>query len=234
MTCLKSAEPPDETPWVADAGSSEQRDDTNWSVRRVFEKELDRDEDLFVEGDPGDVVYVVQSGHIELTREGPEGPRILSRKGPGDLFGEMDVLLGAPRSARARAVGPARVLELDGATFESMCVDQPEIAIRVIQQLADRARVLERRLAALGGDDLLRPLVRVLLRRARRGDEGPATVANSLRELATDAGLTLLETHRALGHLVDRRVVKLVEDRLEVADFDALTAAVDAPEALAS
>ena len=219
---------------MGDAERGGTRDDTHWSIRRVFEKELEKGEDLFVEGDPGEFVYVVQSGQLELTREGPEGPMILSRKGPGELFGEMDVLLGATRTTRARATSQTCVLELDGSTFESMCVDQPEIAIRVIQQLAERAKVLERRLAALGGDDLLRPLVRVLLRRARPDPAGnePGIVATSLRELAVDAGLSLLETHRALGQLVDRRVVKLVEDHLEVADLDALTASLEGPEAL--
>lgn len=221
---------------MGDAGRSDTREDTGWSIRRVFEKELERGEDLFVEGDPGEFVYVVQAGQIELTREGPEAPMLLSRKGPGELFGEMDVLLGAARTTRARAASQASVLELDGATFQSMCVDQPEIAIRVIRQLAERAKELERRLAALGGDDLLRPLVRVLLRRARPDPAGnePGIVASSLRELAVDAGLTLLETHRALGQLVDRRVVKLVEDRLEVADLDALTASLEGPGVIAS
>lgn len=207
-------------------------EDTGLAVRQVFERALGRGDLLFEEGDAGDAVYVVQTGQIELTREGPDGPRLLSRKGPGDLIGEMDVLLGSLRTASARALSGSRVLQLDATTFEAMCIEQPEIAIRVIQQLAARAKNLERRLAALGGDDLLRPVVRVLLRHAcpSAGKKGLRTVPLLLRELAREAGLSLLETHRALTQLVDRKLVKLAEDTLQVPDHETLAAALEPGE----
>ncbi len=209
-------------------------EDTGLSVRQVFERYLVRGDVLFDEGDVGDTVYVVQTGQIELTRDGPDGPRLLSRKGPGDLIGEMDVLMGSLRTASARALGDSRVLQLDASTFEAMCVEQPEIAIRVIQRLAARAKNLERRLAALGGDDLLRPVVRVLLRHARpvSGKKGIRRVPLALRELAREAGLSLLETHRALTQLVDRKLVKLTDDTLHVPDQETLAAAVEPPDEL--
>ncbi len=212
---------------MGEPSTSATREDTGFRVRRVFERRLASGEALFLEGEPGELVYVVHAGRIELTRQGPEGARLLSRKGPGELIGEMDVLLGARRSCDAHATTDSTVLELDSSTFESMCVEQPEIAIRLIQQLASRAKSLERRLEALGGDDLVRPLVRALVRRAGEGRSRASAVARSLRDLADDAGLSLVETHRALSQLVERKVVKLVEDRLEIADLDALTAAAE-------
>ncbi|MCP3986673.1 MAG: Crp/Fnr family transcriptional regulator [bacterium] len=212
--------------------TSQLREDTGFSVRQVFERRLVRDECLFEEGDTGDTVYVVQAGQIELTREGPDGPRLISRKGPGALIGEMDVLLGSLRTASARSLGVSCVLQLDGATFEAMCIEQPEIAIRVIQGLAERAKNLERRLTALGGDDLLRPTVRVLLRHAaaEQGSNGLRKVPLALRDLAREAGLSMLETHRALTQLVDRKLVKLAADTLYVPDHETLAAALEPPE----
>lgn len=214
------------------SSTNQVHEDTGFSVRQVFERPLARGELLFAEGDSGDVVYVVQAGQIELTREGSDGPRLLSRKGPGDLIGEMDVLLGSVRTASARALSDSCVLQLDAPTFEAMCIEQPEIAIRVIQRLAARAKNLERRLAALGGDDLLRPLVRVLLKNARPAGakKGLRTVPLTLRELAHEAGLSLLETHRALTQLVDRKLVKLAEDTLQVPDYESLAAALEPAE----
>ncbi|MCP5056143.1 MAG: Crp/Fnr family transcriptional regulator [bacterium] len=214
------------------SSTGQHHEDTGFSVRQVFERRLVRDDLLFDEGDVGDVVYVVQAGHLELTREGPDGPRLISRKGPGDLIGEMDVLLGSLRTASARALGDSCVLQLDGATFEAMCIEQPEIAIRVIQRLAARAKNLERRLAALGGDDLLRPIVRVLLRQAgpETGKNGLRKVPLALRDLAREAGLSMLETHRALTQLVDRKLVKVAEDTLLVPDHETLAAALELTE----
>ena len=70
------------------------------------------------------------------------------------------------RAARASAVGETRLLELDGETLEVMCIERPEIAIRIISRLTARLIDSERRLSAMGVDDLLGPIVRALLKRA--------------------------------------------------------------------
>ena len=88
----------------------------------------------------------------------------MARLGPGDFFGELSVVAGQRSSSRALAVKQTRVLELDRATLEAMCLAQPEIAIRMIRSLVSRLVEAERRLAMLGVDDLLRPVVRALVR----------------------------------------------------------------------
>jgi CRP-like cAMP-binding protein len=201
-------------------------EDTQFRVRRTFERSFEAGQTVFDEGDPGEVLYIIQSGMVELMRSGPDGPHLVSRLAPGEFFGEMGVLLGQPRTVRAVAVSDSRLIELDGATFEEMCVAQPEIAIRVIQRLAARVIDLDQRLAALGVDDLLRPVVRVLVRRAER-EAGAGRLATTLRKLAAEAGLTLLEAHRALGQLLERKLVRLVDDTLVIPDLEALSGCLD-------
>jgi CRP-like cAMP-binding protein len=200
--------------------------DTGASVRSVFQRSFQSGETIYDEGQEGEALFVIQTGQVELIRSSDGGRRVISRHGPGDFFGEMGVLLGRPRVARAVAVADTRVLQLERKTFEAMCIDQPEIAIRVIQRLATRMTQLEQRLAALGADDMLRPVVRVLVRRAQREGKG-GRVATSLRALAGEAGVSLVEAHRALGQLMDRRLLRLSEDVLVIADLEALSAALD-------
>jgi hypothetical protein len=121
------------------------------------------------------------------------------------------------------------VLQLDRETFEGMCVDRPEIGLRVIQRLAQRAIELEQRLTALGVDDLLRPVVRVLLRHAGAGEKS-ARIETTLRKLAQESGLRMNEAHGALNQLLDQKLVRLVEDAIEVRDFEALASALDPGE----
>jgi CRP-like cAMP-binding protein len=201
-------------------------EDTQLRVRRAFERSFEAGQAIFDEGDPGDVLYVIQTGMVELIRSGPDGPRLVARLAPGEFFGEMGVLLGRARSVRAVAASASRLIELDAATFEEMCVAQPEIAIRVTQRLAARVIDLEQRLAALGVDDLLRPVVRVLVRRADH-EAGGGRLATTLRKLAAEAGLSLLEAHRALGQLMERKLVRLVDDILVIPDLEALSACLD-------
>lgn len=58
---------------------------------------------LFRQGDPSDVIYMIEQGRIDVTRETPEGDVHLASLGPGDHLGEMGPLFGLPRSATARA-----------------------------------------------------------------------------------------------------------------------------------
>ncbi len=197
-------------------------------VRNTYERSFDAGAVIFEEGDPGEVLFVIQSGEVELTRLGLMGRQAVARLGCGEFFGEMSVVVSEPRTARAVAITPCRLLELDGATLEAMCVERPEIAIRIIRRLTDRLIDSERRLSALGVDDLLRPVVRALVRNAAQGDGG-FTIAGTLRSLARESGLTMLEAHRALHQLLDQKLVRLVDDVLTTPDVEKLSACLDAP-----
>lgn len=202
-------------------------EDTNIKVRRTYQRTLSPGEIVFDEGDPGDHLYVIQSGEVELVRETPQQQRVVARVGAGDFFGELGLVLGGPRTSRAVAVSTTRLIALDRDTLESMCIDHPEIAIRMIRVLVSRLIEAERRLAVLGADDLLRPIVRALVRHGEPEGEGMRVTAK-LKDLASFAGLSMLEAHRALHQLLERKLVQLVEDVLTVPDREALSAALDA------
>jgi CRP-like cAMP-binding protein len=205
-------------------------DRTTGSIRKGYQRRVAAGDVIFDEGDPGDRLFVIQSGEIELSRDGPGGHRVVARLGAGDFFGELGVVLGERCAARAVAVKNSTLLELDRETLEAMCLAQPEIAIRMIRVLVSRLIEAERRLAALGVDDLLRPMVRALVRRAEPANGGSMRIPLTLRGLAEEAGLSLLEAHRALHQLLDRKLVHLVEDTLLAPDLEALSACLDAPD----
>lgn len=185
---------------------------------------------IFEEGDPGEVLYVVQSGEIEISRRGATGERKgVARLTAGDFFGEMSAVLGEPRTARATASTPCKLLEIDRETFEVMCVERPEIAIRVIQRLATRLIEAERRLAYLGVDDALRPLVRTLVKLAVRDPEKGVRIPSRLRALAQEAGLGMREAYGAVQQLLDRKLVRLVNDELVTSDLETLSSGLDTP-----
>ncbi|MEM7413596.1 MAG: Crp/Fnr family transcriptional regulator [Myxococcota bacterium] len=190
--------------------------------RRYYQRTLSPGETVFETGDPGDQLYVIQSGEVELIRETEARERVVARLGPGDFFGELGVVLGERRNARAIAVNTTRVIALDRDTLEGMCLEEPVIAIRMIRVLVSRLIEAERRLAALGVDDLMRPVVRALMRHGEaHGDHGVRIDAR-LAQLAQSAGLSMLEAHRALHQLFDRKLALLEDDVLLVPDTEAL------------
>ena len=93
---------------------------------------------LFEEGQPGDFMYVVQHGEVEIRRQVGEIARVLAVLYPGEFFGEMAILNGRPRSATAVVRTPATLIVIEGRTFEAMLRARPEIAMRIIKSLATR------------------------------------------------------------------------------------------------
>src|SRR3954471_8550582 len=93
---------------------------------------------LFEEGQPGHVMYIVVAGEIEIRRRIGQTERTLAVLAAGEFFGEMAILSGRPRSAIAVARTAARLLVIDGTTFEAMLRARPEIALRLIKALAGR------------------------------------------------------------------------------------------------
>jgi len=138
----------------------------------------------------------------------------------------MSVVLGESRTARAVAVGETQLLELDGETLEGMCLERPEIAIRMIRRLATRLIAAERRLSALGLDELVGPLVRWLASQSEDVLEGELRIATTLQELAENSAMPMQETHQALHQLMDQKLVRLDGDELVAPDRAALAAAV--------
>jgi len=197
---------------------------TSVQVRRYYQRTLSQGEVIFDEGDPGDQLYVIQSGEVELVRETATLQRVVARLGPGDFFGELGAVAGERRSARAVAVNTTRLIALDRETLEAMCLEEPVIAIRMIRVLVSRLLEAERRLAVLGVDDLMRPVVRSLLRLGVAESGSGIRVEAKLAEIAGAAGLSMLEVHRALHQLFDRKLVTLEDDVLRVPDCEALSA----------
>jgi CRP-like cAMP-binding protein len=219
---------PRDDPREDEGASPAPSDTTEIRVRRAYLRSVRAGQVLFEIGDPGEPLFVIQAGEVALLEPGSDAtPRLLARLGPGDAVAETDVLLGRAHGARAVAVTDARLLQLDRETFREMCLERPEIALRMVERLARRTADLERRLVVLGMNDLVRPVVRALVRRLPP-DRGESTrIAVTLRALADAAGLSPREAHRGLGELFERKLVRLVDDALVVPDPGSLVASLE-------
>jgi putative ABC transport system ATP-binding protein len=83
-------------------------------------RRLEDGEVLFAQGEPGALVYTVESGLIQLVRQRDDGAEeVVSEIAPGAYFGELAPLYGLPRSALARAVGPTIVTGFPVSEFRA-------------------------------------------------------------------------------------------------------------------
>ena len=102
--------------------------------------------DLFLEGDAGDGLFLVDSGEISVTKRAPGGEHLLARLGPGGVLGEMSLVTADPRSATGRAHVDTRLLHMPAAAFRALLAADSVAAHKVVAAIAE---LLARRLAAM-------------------------------------------------------------------------------------
>ena len=91
---------------------------------------------IFREGDPGDVMFSVLEGNVELSRNGA----VVEDVGPGGILGEMALIDAAPRSATAAARTAVRVVPVDQRQFTYLVQEHPTFALQVMTVMAERLR----------------------------------------------------------------------------------------------
>ncbi len=142
-----------------------------------FMVEFGEGERIFSEGDPGAVMYIVNSGKVRLFKiiEGQEHDLGVMEK--GDFFGEMSILEGLPRTVCAETLEDSQLIEINNMTFDKMIKSNIEIAVRMLRKLSIRLRHAERRL----GDQAARGSAAVAGRAQPAAPQKDAAVESGLR-----------------------------------------------------
>jgi CRP/FNR family transcriptional regulator, cyclic AMP receptor protein len=98
--------------------------------------------DLVREGEHGRELYVVVEGSVRVVRKG----RTVATMGPGDFFGELALMSGAPRTATVTTETESTVMVLDPRRFDVVVDREPRVAKAVMAAMAERLRAVERSL----------------------------------------------------------------------------------------
>jgi CRP/FNR family transcriptional regulator, cyclic AMP receptor protein len=95
---------------------------------------------IFAEGDKGDAMYVIRSGEVAIER----GGHVMESLGPGNIFGEMALIDGSPRSVTVRAKTDCVVAPMNEKSFLFLVDETPFFAVAVMRTLADRLRRMDK------------------------------------------------------------------------------------------
>jgi methyl-accepting chemotaxis protein len=109
---------------------------------------------IFNEGDPGQEMYVVLSGNVEISVQHETKSILLAELAEGDFFGEMSLLEGMPRSGTAKAVNHTQLVVLQKESFRQFMISDSDLAWRVMNGLSTRLRNQNREFAQRLGKDL--------------------------------------------------------------------------------
>src|SRR5262245_51576421 len=96
---------------------------------------------VFAKGDAGTQLIAVRSGRIKIAVSSPEGREaVLNVVHEGELFGEIALFDGRPRTAAAIAITDCELMSIDRRHFLPLVREQPDIAIKLIEILCARLR----------------------------------------------------------------------------------------------
>lgn len=201
-------------------------------ARRLRRRRFRRDEVIFHEGDPGDALHVVSAGAVKLMVPSVEGEEaILATLAVGDVFGELALLDGQPRSASAVAVGATETLSLTRDDFRMLIDRDRVLRDALLAGLAAALRRTTSQVAELHFLDLAGRLAAHLARMARDREPGADRVTLdwpfTQRELAAMIGGARQSVNRELGAFQAAGLVEMDGDRLIIPSVDALERAAE-------
>jgi CRP-like cAMP-binding protein len=191
-----------------------------------------RGEVIFHVGDPGDALFIIVVGEVKISLPSETGEEaILATLRAGDVFGELALLDGAPRSASATALSVTETVVLPRDRFRELIANEAAVRDALLASIAGELRRLTTHVEELHFLDITGRLAARLVRLAQEGGMPAADGAVRLRtnltqaDLAAMVGCTRQSVNKLLGQFTDDGLVRLERDAIVVTDLDGLIAA---------
>jgi CRP/FNR family transcriptional regulator/CRP/FNR family cyclic AMP-dependent transcriptional regulator len=203
------------------AGLSDQELQTlaNSLEKRAFSKGMI----IFHKRSPGDTMYIIESGKVRIFILSASGQEIsVNIYGPGNIFGELALLDGLPRSAGAIALEKTVTLTLHRDDFLRHLEAYPRMAQSIIEVLSARLRYTTAYVESLAFLKVHDRVAAKLLELAERYGTEKEGIEIGLQltqaELAAWVGATRESINKALGHFRDLGLIKLEGQKITILD----------------
>jgi CRP-like cAMP-binding protein len=183
---------------------------------------------IFVEGEPGDRLYIVVEGKVILGQQAPDGREtLLAVQGPGEMFGELSLFDPGIRTSTATALTDAVVLGLGREALRPWLAGRPEVAEALLQALAQRLRRTNEALSDLVFSDVPGRVSKALLElKEKFGTErnGEWIVEHDMtqEELAQLVGASRETVNKALADFVHRGWLRVEQRSVTIIDLERL------------
>jgi len=188
-----------------------------------------RGEVIFHIGDPGDALFVIVEGEVKISLPSETGDEaILARLRVGDVFGELALLDGAPRSASATAIVATETVVLPRDRFRELIATEAGVRDALLASIAGELRRLTTHVEELHFLDITGRLAARLVRLAQEGGthlgDGGVRLQTSLTQgdLAAMVGCTRQSVNKLLGQFTDDGLIRLDREGIVVTDLDGL------------
>jgi len=119
-------------------------DELRLVAKAAFERAYREQATLFLENMPGEVMYIIKSGSVDLSKRTVSGEdKTFVTLQPGEFFGEMSLIDENPRSASATVRSGGELIVLSKKSFRELIASHPAVAAKLLYNIL---RVVNQRL----------------------------------------------------------------------------------------
>ena len=178
---------------------------------------------IFHKGSPGRSLYIIESGRVRIFLLSNSGQEIsVNVYGPGDVFGELALLDGLPRSAGAVVMERAVVHTLHRDDFRQLLDASPGVAKSIIQDLVSRLRyttaLMEQQAFLDVNDRVAAKLLELLERYGQQGEGSEIDLRLTQTELASWVSARRESVNKVLGIFRDQGLIEVDGQRITILD----------------
>lgn len=197
-------------------------DDLKKLVRTLIERTYDKDEIVFLEGEPCQGLYIVREGMVKVYKLSSEGrEQILAFSGAGRSFNEVAVFDGGPSPANVSASEPTTVWIVPRTAIINLIEQNPQVALAIIQNLGTRLRHLVGLVEDLSLRQVTARLAKLLLETASQQEH-----VLTQQEMAARLGTVREMIGRSLRQLEARGFISIEHGRIVIVDREGLAKTV--------
>ena len=191
-------------------------------------KEYRRGEIIFFENDSEKKLYLLVDGQVKLSMLSSEGrEKVMTILQGGDIFGEISLFDHDPHPLTAEVLEKARLMILDWNDLEEIIMEQPRLALKIIEALSKKTRLLTSQVRDLVFHDAKGRLANLLIRFAndfgQDVEEGTMIeIILTHQEIANLLGVSRVTVTKTLNKLIDEGIIKIKERKIYILDDEKL------------
>lgn len=199
-------------------------------AERIQLREVRRREVVYLPGDPGNSMFIVNGGRIKISKVTRDGKALtLNYCGPSEVFGETCLIEGGPREEMAEAMENSMITELERGDVEKLLQNHAHFGFSLTRILAGRRRELENKLETLVFRDVTSKLAELLLNLAEEygvEDSRGTMVALKIthQELANLIGSTRETVSLTLSQFKRKKLICTEGRKVIISDAESLRA----------
>jgi len=193
-------------------------------AERLVGRSYGKGQIIFHQGDPGDALFVLESGLVKVSVTSPRGDQmVLVTMAAPETFGELSLIDGRPRSASVEVVEPARVLRLERDVWKQLLAQQPKFTDALLRSTARMIRRLTDQASDFAFLDLHGRVSKLLIRFAdERGHQSQEGILLDLHltqsDIARMVGGSRQSVNQILRSLEERGYLEIQNRKILVKD----------------